>query len=246
MDIIRHILGFIFRVAVALILVACVWWLISLLYPKYSARNLFNRVFTGEDFLPSPKSFKGLLAYVVPPNSNPDQYIPTDGGSSVTYKYDNGSAPVAFISYNTTGNKITYYNTQQPFDSGNSVVNNTQQITRTVSGQMSPKELYIRNLSIYEGGHVYTGLSFTGEARDTMFDTNGKFLIVVVDQTGRLLATTHASKTAIWSVPGWTRFQVKIDQVLPNKISCGMIFESLGAKNTSGQPVRVAIPIICN
>ena len=99
---------------------------------------------------------------------------------------------------------------------------------------------------MYEGGHVYTGLTFVGEARNTMFQ-NGRFSIVVVDNTtNRVVSVSYAVATTDWTVAGWTRFQTKIVGTLPDKVRCTMVFEQAAVSSQKTQPVRVAIPILCN
>jgi hypothetical protein len=109
--------------------------------------------------------------------------------------------------------------------------------------------MYIRNLSIYENGHVYAGLSFVGEARNEMF-RNGAFTIITIDRRGVVIGVSRASSTGAWSVPGWSRFSTRIDYVLPpGGVPCSMIFEQGRESQYSGnntQPVRVGIPIKCN
>jgi hypothetical protein len=112
----------------------------------------------------------------------------------------------------------------------------------TSSGVFSPTALYIRSLSIYTNGSIYTGLSFVGEARSTLF-ANNTFPLYIVDAEGRVVATEQAIGLPDWSFPGWTRFVVKINNVLPVRTPCQMIFR---AAPYSQANVQVAIPVICN
>jgi hypothetical protein len=105
----------------------------------------------------------------------------------------------------------------------------------------------VRNLSIYEGGHVYTGLSFVGEARASLF-REGKFPIVIIDQSGRVVGMSYAVATTNWAIPGWVRFETKINYVLPNKVPCLMIFEEMltEKERVARKPARLPMSVMCN
>jgi hypothetical protein len=119
--------------------------------------------------------------------------------------------------------------------------------TRKELDAMVARSSLVRNLSIYDGGHVYTGLSFAGEARSSLF-RNGKFPIVVIDRSGRVVGISSALATTDWTVAGWTRFDTKINYTLPVNTPCTMIFEEAltEGERISRQPNRVAIPVMCN
>ncbi len=232
MDTIKYLIGFFFKLAFAAMFIALVWWLVSLLFPALSFSQVKSLV-SGEqkrDLLPSPKAYSGLIKSVTAPTPTTNLYVhgkAFDGYESYggTYTYSTSSA--SFVSYSSRSASAT---TSQP----------TAAPTRS---------MYIRNLSIYENGHVYTGLSFVGEARNEMF-RNGAFTILTVDSRGAVIGVSRASSTGAWSVPGWSRFSTRIDYVLPpGGIPCSMIFEQGRESQYSGittQPVRVGIPIKCN
>jgi hypothetical protein len=117
----------------------------------------------------------------------------------------------------------------------------------TTSNEATDRSLSIRNLSIYQGGHVYTGLSFVGEARSTMF-RDGKFPVVVIDAAGRLVGISAAVAQTQWAVPGWVRFETKIMYALPNNVPCTMIFEEAltPAEQKLHAPHRVPLGVRCN
>ncbi|MFA5131912.1 MAG: hypothetical protein WC444_01140 [Candidatus Paceibacterota bacterium] len=247
METIQFLLKFLFKLAIALIIASFVWWLVTALYPALSLRTFFLASGTENSWLPAPGSWGPLLGKQKVPSEYDNIYVPGPpyNGYSDVYNNPYGSgAQVDFITYTTTGVQIT---------------RNGQDITRDVSqgGQTgtsqggvdrngyASKELYIRNLSIYQGGSIYTGISFVGEARNVMF-SNGKFPIIIVDNMGRVATVAIAEATSNWSVPGWARFQVKINGVMPVKTACTMVFQSGVPENYNQTPLRVAIPIVCN
>jgi hypothetical protein len=259
MDTIKYLLGFIIKVVIGLFLVAGLWFLLSILFPNLEIRKATS-VLSGGDWLPAPGSFKGILGTPKVPSVSDNLYIPAppyDGFKNAYTAGGSGGGSAYYVTYTPNGVEVTH-NRQvttreevspsvQKKAQGGSVTPPpsipTSAVT-SVNGYAS-KELYIRNLSIYEGGHVYTGLSFVGEARSSMF-IQGKFPIIIANAQGRAVAITTAYATTDWSVPGWVRFQTKITSVLPNKTSCTMVFEQAMVQGTQKQPTRVAIPVLCN
>ena len=251
MDIIRYFLHFLFKLAVALFFASIVWWLIVALFPNVSIKSITSLLYVsgtkqeGDSWLPAPTSFKGLLGKPIIPTSktnvyvSPGPYVYSNGGSpyGTAFNGNQGGANVAFVTYTTEGTEII----------NNNSINKQQ--NNIDSNGFSQKNLYIRNLSIYEGGHVYTGLSFIGDARSTMFQ-NGAFPVIITDSYGRTLSVVYGREIQQGVVPaGWTKFQVKIDAVLPDKMSCNMIFQQLLPQYSytpNQQPVKVIIPILCN
>lgn len=233
MDTVEYLLKFFFKLAIALTVAAFVWWLVTILYPSLSIKNLF---FSNSDqgWLPAPGSVGSLLGQRDPPSAKGNVYVPGPAynGYANSYNNNNGGAKVDFISYTPEGIEITRYG------------QNTQTISSSNPSGYEPRSLYIRNLSIYQGGSIYTGISFLGEARADMFN-NGRFPIIIVDNNGRVATVATAVATNEWSVPGWVRFRVKIDGVMPIKTPCTMVFQS-GNASLTVQPVRVAMPITCN
>lgn len=236
METIQYLLNKIFKMIIILIIMWFVIWVVSILYPSFTLKNFLaiggNKPNSVDSWLPSPGSFGGLFSAFKNPNVNNMGNTNSSGVYTVNPTY---SVNTAYYVDTNGNNKI--------INTGN---NSTQVVVPDLktNNQYSQKSLYIRNLSIYEGGHIYTGISFTGEARSTMFQ-NGKFPIVIIDNTGKVASVATAEATSNWATAGWTRFQTKINTVLPNKVSCTMVFQS--ANNTSStQPVRVAIPILCN
>lgn len=223
MDTIKYLIGFFFKLAFAALFVALIWWLVSLLFPALSFSQL-KTVFSGEekrDILPSPRAYSGLFKVTNTPTATSNLYV--HGQAFQGYSQ---SPTSEFVSYSSRSSSTT-----QPTAAPN-------------------RSMYIRNLSIYENGHVYTGLSFVGEARNEMF-SNGGFRIIVVDQRGAIIGTSRAVKQDNWSVPGWSRFSVKVQHVLPpGGAPCSMIFEQdieqFKYSGVNAQAVRVGIPIKCN
>jgi hypothetical protein len=182
------------------------------------------------DILPSPRKFQGLFGSSSTSRATPRIVSANDFSAfafSTSTSFNTYSSPV----FQTQGSQ---FNTNQ----------NTQATALQDSGVS--RAMLVRNLSIYEGGHVYTGLSFVGEARDTMF-RDGKFLIVVVDSLGKVVGASYAVAQNTLAPVGWKRFETRIMYTLPNKVPCTMIFEeSLSPGEQARAPSRVAVPITCN
>lgn len=76
---------------------------------------------------------------------------------------------------------------------------------------------------------------------------DGKFPIIIIDGAGRLVGVSAAVAQTAWAVPGWVRFETRINYTLPNKAPCTMIFEeALTQTERVRQPLRVPLPIRCN
>lgn len=86
------------------------------------------------------------------------------------------------------------------------------------------RSAYLRNLSFFDGGLISYGSTYIGEAKGTMFQ-NGTFPVIIVDNEGRVLASTPAINTGSWATPGWVRFQFTIPTKLPSA-PCALIFLS--------------------
>ena len=256
MESIRYIIKFFLKVAIALFFFAIVWWVIALLFPVVSIGSITQSIKgEGEDWLPAPRNYSGLLKnnsnggtngnlYVPGPAYTPNSayvpnaaYVPNtpySGYGAITSPYTYSS--VKFVTYTADGREVvTTTPNQEQLNKANS--NTAAQAKNTT---------YIRNLSIYANGSVYTGLTFVGEARSELFN-EGKFPIIVVDNRGMIVGVSTAVATTKWTTPGWVRFQTKINHTLPVKVACNMVFEeSLTQEERSRQPLRSSIPITCN
>lgn len=240
MDTIQYLFSALIRLAVALFVAAIVWWLVSTLFPTLNARNLLtlNENATSSahgDWLPAPRN--GLFGNVKTPSGTDNVYQPGDAFNGYANAYNNniGGAPVEYVTYTSTGTQIISFNGSGSTGS---------------SGNYDTSVPSVRNLSIYQGGHLYTGLTFTGEARDFMFK-NGKFPIVVLDPRNVVVTVFYAEALNVLATPGWVRFGAKITSVLPNKIPCTLVFEQaqiqysyIGDGNKN--PIRVSMPALCN
>lgn len=255
MDIIKHFIGFFIKLAFAFFLAASIWWLVSLLFPTLSIKSFVpknSNKSLSNDWLASPRKYSALFkppatttnfqVFVVPPS--PNQYV-DDQNQNYTYnRYD-------YLVYTQSGTVVVNGDASNPATKSTT----TKQSTSSVLPAKSPVSLsnsvernrVIRNLSIYEGGHVYTGLSFIGEARSEMFK-EGKFPIILVGQNGRVVGVSAAIATTNWTVPGWTRFETKITYPLPSDTPCTVVFEEALTQNEkiSRQPLRIPIPVRCN
>lgn len=260
MESIQYLLRFLFKLSIIVFFAALVWWGVVTFNPGfrlYSLVGITNASSTDttdgdSGWLPSPRAFKGLFGTPKTPDPN--------NGKGIVYGqvfngYGNNqlnSGQFDYIAYRKVGVEMTQGNGPRPMISySNQDTSLVEQSTTTSLEQNSlpygEKGLFIRNISIYEGGHAYTGLAFTGEARESMF-IDGKFPIIIAElSTGKAVSVSYAEATTKWTVPGWVRFQVKINSVLPNKVPCLMVFEQARAQASQHvQPVRVVIPVSCN
>ena len=260
MDTIKFLLQQLFKLIAIVVLAALIMWALSIFFPELSAKKIFSLGGTSaesgksEDWLPAPGSLGGLLMSAKVPDENTNVYKPGAPYNGYANAYNNnyGGAPVDFIIYTSKGSQIVHMGGETGTHHGTSAVAPTPGAGVTPVKTPAPvqpinpitqKSLYIRNLSIYEGGHIYTGISFTGEAKDTMFK-DGKFPIIIVDDKGKVITVIPGEATTNWSIPGWVRFRAKLPTTIPNKSPCTMVFQS--ANSPASKPIYVAIPVICN
>lgn len=235
MDSVRDLLIFFLKVAIGLFVIVLMIWLVSAI-PKGETNTSGKASSTPRvDILPSPRKYSGFFSSsstsartVQPPLLvTPEAFVYQGGIAFSTSSVRTVAQGNAINSY--TSNSPTYIQQAPAF-----------------SESSNTRNANIRNLSIYENGIVYTGLSFVGEARSSMF-RDGKFPIVVLDQAGRVVGVSAAVAQTVWSVPGWVRFETRITYALPNKVPCTMIFEeALTQAEKTRQPLRVPLPIRCN
>jgi hypothetical protein len=253
MDNIKYLLTFLFKFAIIFFVAALLWWAVKVFFPEASIRALLSSLQgtsvtqkSNGGWLPSPRSFKGLLGSPKVPTSGDNVYTPGPAfdGYKNAYNGNLGGAQVDFITYTSTGTQIIHGVGTPNVNQQPDVVVEPAQVSQT-STAYQDKNIFIRNLSIYKGGHVYTGLSFVGEARETMFK-DGKFPIIMADQTGRVLSVSYGEATTNWAVPGWVRFQVKINGVFPSNVPCTMVFEQAMMQGSHITPTRVGVPVMCN
>lgn len=238
METLRHVIKFFLKIAAAFFALVFIWWLTSLLFPDLSLRSLFPIAKKGEvqqDWLPSPRAYAKLFQKKSAPTAETNLYVapaPYNGyGNTVV-----GSTE--YITYKGEGSVIT-----KGKDGEVLATNPTAQEGAT---HVTTRNLSIRNLSVYEGGHIHRGLNFIGEARSSMFK-NGRFSIVLVDATGHVIGVSVAIATTAWAVPGWTRFQSSINYELPKNTLCTMIFEeALTQIERVRPPLRVPLRVMCN
>lgn len=234
MDAIRYLLGFVIKLALGFFLFAFVIWLIGFLYPQFKFSNLISGVSFQRDWLPAPKNYGSLLGGRTTDGVNGKVYVPNapyNGNTGDAYYQSQDG--VDFIIYTDSGTKVV-----KATGSATTVNTNNQPIPGN-TGAYADRSLYLRNLSIYEGGKISYGSTFIGEARGTMFK-NGVFTILVIDKSGKILASTQAINTGAWATPGWARFQATIPTRLPTGIPCALIFLS------ANQPVKVGMAVKCN
>ncbi len=225
MDFIKELLKIIFKLAFSLVVLAIVWFLLVSFFPKLEAKSFFKNVFNGE-WLPEPGSFGGLLQ------------LPKQTENTNVHVH---SEP--FKGYGETISSVYYSSSTEylAYNNGRRYVNPVSTPPNNQSIKNSP---HIRNISIYENGSIYNGISFTGEANVNMFK-NGQFPILVVENsTQKVIGAYPAYQVSQKDSTGFARFQVKINSNLPNKTSCLLVFQS-GDFESSRLSVRVMFPVVC-
>ncbi len=241
METIRIIIKYFFKIAVAFFFAALVWAFVALLFPAASFTSLKNSFLGSDgesrDWLPAPRNYSGVLK------------SPSSGQYGTLYVA--GEPYQGWGNVPPTTNPSANFITPTVSSNSNSQINVNQQVVRNPNPQ-SPNNpspttnQYVRNMSIYPGSSIRTGLIFVGEARGDLFN-EGKFPIITVNARGAVVGVSSAIATTQWAVPGWVRFEARISHPLPEKSPCTMIFEeALRPEERSRQPIRVPLPISCN
>lgn len=225
MELIKILLKIIFKIALTLFLVSMVWWLVALLFPNLSYKSILPKGGIG-NLLPEPGSLKFLSREA----SAPKEYVhgdPFNGyGDVVSPSFY--SSTTQFISYGNTQNQKVY-------------VNPKVSPPENLSIKGSP---YLRNLSIYENGNLYNGLTFSGEVSSSMLK-NGQFPIIIFDNNkGVAIGVIPGVQVSGIGSDGWAKFQSKININFSNKTPCTMIFQS-GDYQSAKVPIRVMFPVVC-
>lgn len=103
----------------------------------------------------------------------------------------------------------------------------------------------IRNLSLNKEDSIKIGTIFYGEAKNTFF-LNGTFPVYLFDSQSRVFSKEVAISTGQWSVPGWSRFYVKINSQLPMHQSCQIMFTPDPNSQDKNINYRAILPVVCN
>lgn len=244
METLQHLIGYFIKLAFGLFFCAFTLWLVSLFFPGLSFKNVIpssKGTSTAQkvDWLPAPKAYQGLFKRT--PGKNAEVYV--HGGAFNGYGDMNNSqytySHADYVSYTDKGMVLS---NGELYDGEISAPSGEKEVTN-VTGTSS-KVLYVRNLSIYQGSAVSSGLSFVGEARSTMFQ-NGHFPIVLIDNNRRVIGISTAVATPDWTVPGWTKFQTRISHPVAYKGVCTLIFEEALAPGITRAPTRVPLLVTC-
>lgn len=226
MDTIRYLLGVIMRLVLILFLVAFIFWLIGFLYPQFKPSSIFSFKMFSNDWLPAPKNYGLLAGNRRTDGQNGAVYVPGapyDGYKNARYESQEG---VDFFVYTASGTQII----RAKGSGGNQTWNGGYVAT-------DDRGLYVRNLSVFQGGGITYGQRILGEARDTMF-RNGSFPIYIVDADKRLVGTMQAVTTGTWAIPGWARFQATVPVKLPGNTYCSLILQSATQQIQINHPVK--------
>lgn len=257
MDTIRHLLGFFLKISVAIFFLVLILWLVSSIprSPLHATSTTSNGTTTAKtDLLPSPRTYSGFFSATGTDITKPKVFVAPEpyvynGQPPFTTKgsvsaSENGDTGYSYTTYTYDGSGVLV---PANISNGQTIASPIQSPSVTPSNQITERSLYIRNLSIYEKGNLYTGLSFIGEARSAFF-RDGKFPIIVADANGRVIGVSYAVATTKWTVPGWVRFESKITYPLPNNTPCMMIFEEAFtvAEQKLRAPHRILLGMKCN
>ncbi len=263
MDKIKHLFSFFLKIAFAIFFVVLIIRIASVITRSQGISGSATKSASSTprtDILPSPRKYSGFFTNATSgPKVNVNTLVTPEpfvyGGPVVSVGGLGDNAGTAIKSPDGyTYNTYDYSSYPTTLDAkGNYVIGSPKTKTQTQSpGVVSvdtdaERRLSIRNLSIYQGGHVYTGLAFVGEARSTMF-RGGKFPIVVVDGAGRVVGISTAIAQTQWAVPGWVRFETKVTYPLPSNVPCTMIFEEAltASEQKLRAPNRVSFGVRCN
>jgi hypothetical protein len=242
MDKLSDLFTFFLKIAAGIFALVFVVWMANIISGSVKGAPQPTATSTPKvDLLPSPRKYSGFLR-----NASSTRGVaqaPIFSAASITTFNANN---IAFSSTSNNGVNIA-------FASNPSYVTYTAPTGQTVmqqpahpTAEQSSRSQYIRNLSIYESGSVYTGLGFVGEARSQFF-REGRFPILIVNAQGKVVGMSFGVAESVWSVPGWVRFSTKINYALPVKEPCTMIFEEMLSQSERNRaPFRVAMPIRCN
>ncbi len=239
METIRYLLSRLIIIVPLIAVIIFLYWLATLALPYIPSSPFSTTTVDGKvvkkDWLPAPGSW-GLLKPADPPKLTTTVYDTTS--------QDGQSPGVSYVMYQPDGTMIITNGKKSATPTPNTLTS-TSTVFSSTAGGYTNDGLYVRNLSVYKGGGIYTGISFTGEARGTMF-TKGAFPLYIIDSTGRLLGTAGAYATETWAVPGWVRFQAQINTVLPVRTPCAIIFAAAPGSVALASKPQIRIPFTCN
>lgn len=235
MDKVKDLLTVFLKISAALFIIVLVLMFSSLVPKKNTDRTSTASSTVVSDILPSPRKYSGFFS-----SSSTKRGIAQAPVFTAPNAFSYNGA-IAFSS--SSGNPIGITNSATTY----TLYSLTEQQGRGASQETGAvRNLIVRNLSIYEGSSVYTGFSFVGEARTNMF-REGKFPIIIVDASGKVIGVSAAVAQTSWAVPGWARFETRITYALPDNVKCTMIFEeALNQTERTRQPVQIGLPIRCN
>lgn len=218
METIRYLLSKLLSSIVILIILIFIFIAVKKFFPGFSLGGATS--FFTDNFLPDPVNLQSL------------------GNGSIADLSKNiyqgeRSPHVSYVEYTGTDMRI--------------IPPRGQSISNGTGGTQVPTPstigTYVRNVTLYKGGSLYTRISFTGEAKEAFFK-QGVFPVYIVDGAGRLLAQEQAVATPIWTFPGWTRFSVTVQTTLPSQVPCAVIFHA--AQGSTLGNTQESMPMICN
>lgn len=269
----RELLGLIIRLGIALAFVTLIWFILTLIFPELSFKSMFAPVFSTNasttvktkksvDWLPAPRNYfnnlNGTASTTAPqvyvPGKpydgssnvyvNPNMNQPSSGGHSSQYNYLVYTNSGAMIQ-KSDGSLTPYFASTTAAPTVDIPTTNVAQPVVVTVQDGDIRRLYLRSLTIYERGRISKNYKFTGEAREVMFDKNGKFPLVVIDSRGKIGVIGFAEASGNWAIPGWVRFEGTIQATLPKNVPCTLVFESGTIQPSTGKPLRFPLSVTC-
>lgn len=217
MDTLRYLISRLLLTIGVILAIALVFFLFTRLFPGLPQKfGIFS--FFGEDILPPPRE-TGLF----------------------------GMPKEADLSENLYKGPRSPYVSYAEYKDGEIVISPATEAYPTFEANeagFTKSDLHVRNLSIYKQGNIYQGMTIIGEAKGTMY-TNGSFPVYIGDAQGRIFAVEQAYATEQWSIPGWARFSVRINSVLPKGVGCFAIFRAAVNSTAANSNTQVVIPVNC-
>ena len=218
MDTIRYLLSKVFLVILVLVVIMGLYVVFQKYIPGFHI-SLGNSFFT-DNLLPDPVNVQLL-----------GQGSTADLSGNI---YQGArSSDVSYVEYTGTGMRIV------------PATHTTEPMGGQSAQPTQPVGIYVRNLSIYRGGSIYTRITFTGEAQNSFFKNN-TFPIYITDMSGNVIAQEQATGLSGWAFPGWTRFTVTVQSVLPVRLPCQMVFRGQAGSSAATARAQEIFPITCN
>lgn len=236
MDTIQYLLSKLVTVIVVLAIFAFLYWMGTLLVPFLPKTLSLSKTTDAS----STEKAKDDLEFWLPTPRNTS----FSGVDKSEYPYGRPVTSEDFLQYDSTGNIPEWpKGSKSPViqnglsQTGGSADYQTFDPVRAGFSQIA----YVRSLSLYKKARVYGGLSFDGEAKESMF-ANGMFVLFVVNPQGQVVGKGEARISDEGARTEWRKFIGRITtQVGYRGDGCTLLFQQ--AKPNG---IRVYFPVTCN